>query len=137
MPAREPIARYKEKGCDAVCITDHLYSGWREELPPCAARGLLPERVSSRPRRGPPLCLSVLLGAETRFGGERGNEDMLAYGVREDDIARLMTALDARPALPDYHNALRARGFLLIQAHPFRPGLRAGASLPLTQEGKK
>ena len=123
VPAAEMARLYHKAGYDAIVITDHLIAGKNQEMP-------MPERVNwylsgyrAAKAEGEKLGLTVLLGAEARM--TNGNEDFLVFGVKEDDIASLMALLDGGASVGEFYEAVHATGrMLLIQAHPFRQGLR-------------
>ena len=123
VPAADMAALYVKAGYDAIVITDHLIAGKNADM-------AMDERVNwylsgYRAARavGGKLGLKVLLGAEARFTS--GNEDFLVVGVREDDIAWMMRALDGGVSEEAFFRMLHETGrLLLIQAHPFRPDLR-------------
>ena len=60
---------------------------------------------------------------ELRFAGE--DEDFLVYGLTEQDIVERLPDAVCEDGLPAFHALCRARGWLIYQAHPFRPHLRA------------
>lgn len=123
VPAAEMVRLYKEMGYDAITVTDHLIAGKNSEMP-------MEERVAwylsgyrIAKEEGKQLELSVLQGAEVRFSS--GHEDLLLFGIREDDIRPLMQVLDNGIELPEfYHKILETGRMVLLQAHPFRNGLK-------------
>lgn len=123
MPAAELMERYARAGYGALVVTDHLWNHWGGSQPvservECYLTGYrLAQEAGTR------LGVKVLLGAELRV--EPAKEDYLAFGLTEELLPELMAYLDAEPAISALHEYLRARRVLLVQAHPFRPGLRA------------
>ena len=123
VPAAEMARLYHEAGYDGIVITDHLIAGKNQEMP-------MPERAAwylsgyrAAKAEGEKLGLTVLLGAEARMAG--GDEDFLLFGAGEDDIPWLMALLDGGADEGAFYQAVHATGrMLLIQAHPFRQGLR-------------
>lgn len=122
LSARELVALYHEAGYQTLVVTDHLWSEWKAGLP-------MEKRVQAylagyRAAReaGSALGMHVLLGAELRMEPEP--EDYLCYGLTEQALPDLMAFMDGHPSLSALHDYLRARGMLLLQAHPFRDGLR-------------
>jgi len=125
VPGAEMARLYYEAGYDAIVITDHLKAGYMSEMP-------LDERVEwylsgyrAAKKAGDRLGLTVLLGAEVRFYG--GDEDFLLFGVQPEDIGWIMEKLDGDIRLKEFHQILADKGgYVLVQAHPFRDGLRRG-----------
>ncbi len=129
VPAAEMVRLYSDAGYDAIVITDHLIAGKNADMP-------MAERVDwylsgwrAARAEGEKLGLTVLQGAEARCAD--GTEDYLLFGVRPDDIAWLMTLLESGVPEKELYRAVHETGrILLIQAHPFREGLR---QMPLDQ----
>lgn len=121
MPAEELIRRYAEAGYGAVVITDHLI-GSTSPQSTCEERAkkYLTGYHAAR-EAGEKYGVHVLLGAEARFPSR--SEDILIYGLEESDMERLIDLLDAEPGWKAFHEALKQRGLLEVQAHPFRPNL--------------
>lgn len=63
----------------------------------------------------------TLLGAEIRLTG-RGMNDYLLFGVTEDFLRSNTDILNYSPK--DLHNVCSEHGILIIQAHPFRIGMK-------------
>ena len=129
VPAAEMARRFHAAGYDAITITDHLIARKNIEMP-------VEERVNwylggyrAAKAEGEKLGLTVLLGAEARVTD--GNEDFLLFGVQEGDIAWLMGLLDSGIKEKEFYDIVHATGrYVLVQAHPFRQGLR---QMPLDQ----
>ncbi len=123
VPGADMARLYRQAGYDGIVITDHLIAGKNQDMP-------MPERVAwylsgyrAAKAEGEKLGLTVLLGAEARMTG--GNEDFLLFGAGEDDISSIMALLDGGADEGEFYRAVHATGrMLLIQAHPFREGLR-------------
>ena len=123
VPAAEMVRLYHEAGYDAVTITDHLIAGRNIDMPARARVDGYLGGYRAAKAEGEKLGLTVLLGAEARMAD--GNEDFLLFGVQEDDIPWLMGLLDSGIREKEFYDIVHATGrFLLIQAHPFRQGLR-------------
>lgn len=125
VPAREMVRMYCEAGYSAIVVTDHLFpSLLKKKLsnPEKAEKWLQGYRIAKE--EGEKLGLKVLLGAEARLC-EYGNEDFLVYGLKEEDIVWMFDMLDEVQTIAQMSEKLHAKGFFLVQAHPFRPGLRA------------
>ena len=64
--------------------------------------------------------LTVLFGAEINFRGDPN--DYLVYGITKEFLLAHPELLDLR--IGDFSRLARENGFMLIQAHPFRNGMR-------------
>ncbi len=123
IPGAEMARLYHEAGYDAIVITDHLIAGKNQDMPAPERAAWYLSGYHAAKAEGEKLGLTVLLGAEARMTG--GNEDFLLFGVREDDIPWLMALLDGGASEGEFYRAVHETGrMLLIQAHPFREGLR-------------
>lgn len=118
---------YREAGYDAVVVTDHMFPS----LPTLQAGETMEQKAEiwlsgyrAAREEGEALGLKVLLGAEMRLTSF-GNEDFLTYGFAEEDVPALLALLDQEQSIQSLSAALRARGVYLVQAHPYRKGLRA------------
>lgn len=125
VPAKEVVKLYREAGYAGLVVTDHFNVYNVNELPHVAGRPW-EERVHSA-FSGYHLALEaaagsdfvVLQGAELRF--EEDINDYLVYGADEDFYL-------ANPdifswGIKRFSACARERGFLLVQAHPFRNGM--------------
>ena len=65
--------------------------------------------------------LTVLLGAELRFK-ETGDNDYLCFGF--DKAFLLENPYLYRSSVADFHKLCQEKGYLFIQAHPFRNGMK-------------
>ena len=120
IPAREMIRKYHAAGYGAVVVTDHFLPG---RFRCRAAREAFLTGYRLAAQEGEALGLTVLPGMELRFAG--GDEDFLVYGLTEQDIIERLPDAVCEDGLPAFHALCRARGWLIYQAHPFRPHLRA------------
>ena len=122
VPAAEMVRLYSDLGYDGIVITDHLIARNRSELPLRERAAWYQTGYLAAKREGEKRGLTVLRGAEVRF--IHGNEDFLLLGYGEDDLPDIMTMLDEGITEADFYAWVRETGrMLLIQAHPFRPGL--------------
>ena len=121
VPARRVVDLYREIGYDGIVITDHylqdFFSGlgrrpWSEKV----QRFLAGYRAAAE--RGREVGLRVFFGLELRFADDP--LDYLVYGVDEDFLLAHPELLAAD--LAKLRALAKARGFLVYQAHPFRPG---------------
>lgn len=123
VPGAEMARLFHEAGYDAITITDHLIAGKNIDMPVKARVEWYLSGYHAAKAEGERLGLTVLLGAEARMSD--GDEDFLLFGVQEDDIPWLMGLLDSGVREKAFYDIVHATGrFLLIQAHPFRQGLR-------------
>ncbi|NMA66701.1 MAG: PHP domain-containing protein [Clostridiaceae bacterium] len=119
VPARQGVRIYKELGYDAVCITDHFYIHFFEDL------GSMPweekidiflEGYRIAKDEGEKLGVKVILGMEYTFQGT--NDDILVYGF---DESLLYNHENLHLANEDELKEIAdKRNLVLIQAHPFR-----------------
>ncbi len=121
VPAIEGVRAYKEQGYDGIVVTDHYFygffdglSGSFEEKAEAWLRGYRTAKVE-----GDRIGLTVLLGMEWRCRDSAN--DYLVYGFSEQDILALPTLSDLSPRA--FSALVRERGWMLFQAHPFRPHL--------------
>ena len=133
LPGSQIAEGYMLAGYSASVVTDHIGAD-RFAL----GRRYLPDRVDmylqgwrEAKKEGDKWGLNVLLGAEARLIS--GDEDFLIFGLAEEDIGPLMLLLDSRPDIYAFSAAVRARGWMIVQAHPCRPGLKTGP--PETLDG--
>ena len=123
VPAAEMARLFHEAGYAAITITDHLIAGKNIDMPVKQRVDWYLSGYRAARAAGEKLGLTVLLGAEARMAD--GNEDFLLFGVQEDDIPWLMGLLDSGIEEPAFYDIVHATGrYLMIQAHPFRQGLR-------------
>ena len=114
--AGEVIAALHRLGYGAAVITDHF----------------IPERYTSRPQResfllgyrnacaaGKALGITVLPGIEIRFKGKL--EDFLVYGMEEEEILDCLPDDVCDRGLVAFHTLANEKGWMVYQAHPFRP----------------
>lgn len=115
VPARELVRALAAAGYGAVIVTDHYLPGMFEsrETRSLYLKGYRAAREAARE-----LDFTVLPGMEFRLAG--ADNDFLIYGMEEADFGALPDDLCSR-TLPDFHAYCRDHGFLLFQAHPFRP----------------
>ena len=123
VPGAEMARLYAEKGYDGIVITDHLIAHHREEMAPADREARYLSGWRAAKAEGEKLGLTVLRGAEVRF--VTGNEDFLLFGYAEEELGEIMARLDAGATVESFHEWTRSTGrMLLIQAHPFRQGLK-------------
>ncbi|MGQ9779281.1 MAG: PHP domain-containing protein [Bacillota bacterium] len=121
VPARRVVDLYREIGYHGIVITDHYLQDFFSGLGPQP----WPEKVArflagyhAAAARGREVGLRVFFGLELRFADDP--LDYLVYGVNEEFL-RAHPELLAED-LPRLRALATAGGFLVYQAHPFRPG---------------
>ncbi len=116
---KEIIRACVQKGYGCVIVTDHYLPDQFESM---KKRELFLAGYHNAKEEARALDVVVLPGMEFRFA--HGFEDFLIYGMEEQDFAALPTDL-CYYSLPDFYAYCHEHGYLLFQAHPFRPGLVA------------
>ncbi len=119
VPGKEIIHACAEMGFGCVIVTDHYLP---EQFESMKNRELFLKGYHNAKEAATPLDIVVLPGMEFRFAN--GFEDFLVYGMEEQDFAALPIDL-CQYSLPDFYSYCHEHGYLLFQAHPFRPGLKA------------
>ena len=120
VPARDVVRMYKDAGYDGVVITDHYFDGffesfggqsWKEKT----EHYLEGFRIALN--EGKQSGLKVFQGMEIRF--QENSNDYLVFGIDEDFLKanKELYKLNLR----DFRKLIEGTGFLLVQAHPFRP----------------
>lgn len=122
VPAAELVERHIEAGYAGVVITNHLSrygftyvsdKSWEEQVN-WFYHGFEMAKEAAGDR------LTVLFAAEINFNGDPN--DYLVYGVTREFLLAHPDLLNMR--FGDFSRLGRENGFLLIQAHPFRNGMR-------------
>ena len=117
----ESIPAYKAAGYSAVVITDHFKRCCREGYGMTDDRAWIDKFLSGyrAAKEASASCggPAVLLAMEICF--DENANDYLVYGPTEDDLYRgpEMYAMGIR----SFSTLARERGWLVVQAHPFRP----------------
>ena len=119
--AEEIVRHYLENGYSGVFVTDHFLNGnttVHEKVPESAGYReridayLEGYRAVKRAAEGTEL--DVFLGIEYSYYGS----DILVYGFSEEELFSMEDILGMQPN--DFCDYCRARGYIAIQAHPFR-----------------
>ncbi|GHU38017.1 hypothetical protein FACS1894105_11280 [Clostridia bacterium] len=117
----DAVRLYKDKGYDALTITDHYYDGFFERK-----NGSWNDKVEAylkgyklAQETGAKLGVTVYLGLELRFKGE--NEDYLLYGANEEFVLNHPELYNLTQR--DIFNLSNECGLFFAQAHPFRSGM--------------
>ena len=124
MPGEELIGRYKGAGYGTVVVTDHFIGSRDGEKTRAARIEKWLKGYRAAKKTGDRIGMNVLMGAEMRFA-TTGCEDFLVFGMKEEYAEDMMAVLDADAGIEKLYAAAHERGMLVVQAHPFRPGLVA------------
>jgi len=127
VPAQEMVRLYHAAGYQTLVFTDHLFPGLKtlaEGETPAEKAQLWLRGYHLAKEEGDRLGMNVLLGCEARLESY-GNEDFLVFGLKEEDVEWMFEMLGSVSTVAEMSEKIRSRGLFLVQAHPFRPGLRA------------
>ena len=121
--AKDMVNYYKKAGYDGVIITDHYYDGFFERLScdrwadkaDCYLSG-----YRAALEEGNKIGLKVYLGMELRFEGSL--EDYLIYGIDEEYIIENPELY--KHSLESFKESIKGTDIFIVQAHPFRKGLK-------------
>ena len=121
LPAAELVKLYKEQGYDGIVITDH-YSPmtFTFEKLPCPQKyvGFYTSGYREALRHAGD-DFSVMLGMELRYYATAN--DYLVYGITEEFLKKNGNLMAKYPK--KFYKLAKEHGFIVLQAHPFRPGL--------------
>ncbi len=120
--AVDGVRAYKEKGYDGIVVTDHYYFGFFDRLSGnwnAKAEAWLSGYRTAK-AEGERVGLTVLLGMEWRC--RDSSEDYLVYGFSEQDVVDLPQLPDLDPR--EFCALAHEHGWMVVQAHPFRPHLK-------------
>ena len=114
----ELIARLKEQGYHEVVLTNHFSSGGKFMKTDDPVATYLADYYAAR-EEGERAGIRVLLGAEYRFN--ENNNDYLVFGVDEAMLRETCRRFDM--TFHQFYEEYHSDDLLIMQAHPFRPGL--------------
>ncbi len=126
------VAVHKQIGCDAVVITNHFHLGHIDHyIEPTyfyeclnKDRKALVETYLAGYKKtyeiGKKEGLNVILGMEIRF--PQDSNDYLVFGIDEDFVDKSIDYLDK--SLEEFYKGMKNDKNVIIQAHPFRNGMR-------------
>lgn len=127
LTAEALVALHARAGYHTLVTTDHCCHGqWKRRLPLSARADAFLSGFRAARAAGEALGINVLLGMEARLMD--GPEDYLLYGLSERDVPALIDGITEARSLKEFYALTKARGLLLIQAHPSRPGLRPSSA---------
>lgn len=116
----EIISGYKQKGYDAITITDHFHRSWMstinyrgKDVAAEFSRGY--DAVSDA---GEKAGIKIYYGAELRF--DENDNDYLLLGFEKELLNNAYEIF--RMGIGEFSKIAKRAGALIIQAHPFRNG---------------
>ncbi len=114
----EFIRRLKDKGYDAVCVTNHFYAGgaFMKADDPV---GKYMEDFYRTKEIGEKNGIRVILGAEFRF--HENTNDYLVYGIDEAFLRETVSQFSL--TYRDFYETYKSPDRIILQAHPFRNGI--------------
>jgi predicted metal-dependent phosphoesterase TrpH len=124
VPAAEAVRLYAEKGYQGIVITDHYYperfrDAKEHGLDHSQAIDLFLEGYRQALAAGKRFGIQVLLGMEIRFLSQP--DDFLIYGFEEKNLYEMEGLSELSKA--EFRRLATKEGILIVQAHPFRPGM--------------
>ena len=122
LPPAEFIARLKDKGYDAVVVTNHFFA-WGPFMKSEDPVGTYLADFEEAKRIGEEEGITVLLGAEFRF--LENNNDYLVFGVDEAFLRETVQHFEM--TFNEFYETYHSDKLLICQAHPFRNGVTAMA----------
>lgn len=120
--AKEMVEEYKNQGYSTIVITDHCSKNkmerlgnisWKEKIDYVFKGFDLAEKY------GNSLGLNILLGVEITL--HITDSDYLVYGIDKDFLYENEKIYEY--SLKDLYNLCNKKGYLLVQAHPFRDNI--------------
>ncbi len=124
--AEDAVEEYIKAGYDGIVVTDHLspstYMKYGRELLPWNKKVDFFLRGYKAAKKAAAGRINVLLGMEIRFRTSEGNNDYLVYGLTEDFLYEHPELLNLN--IKKLYKLAQENGFLILQAHPFRFGMK-------------
>ena len=123
IPAKEMLEAYQKKGYSTIVITDHCSKrnldrlgeiSWKEKI------DFMYHGFDIAKQYGNKLGINILLGVEITL--KITNSDYLAYGIDKEFLYEHENLYDY--TLKELYQACKERGYLLVQAHPFRDNIQ-------------
>lgn len=119
-PPYDVIKKYSDLDFDAIAITNHFLGG-HEDMSKDEFLKFYLNDYHQAVEAGDKLGIKVYLGAELRFTNQNDN-DYLLYGIDESDLEKIYDCMDS--TLENFVENLKTDKMVLIQAHPFRDGMK-------------
>jgi len=120
IPAKETVDLYKKAGYDGICITDHYYKSYFENMGDISWAekiNIYLKGYKNACIEGEKANLNIFLGIEITFAGSPN--DYLVFGVTEEFLLENMELYNYN--MSDFRELTKNYGMLIYQAHPFRP----------------
>lgn len=124
VPPAEIPWLYKKAGYGAIIVTDHYHVRTKERYRNAANEWLDGYRIVRDEAKE--LNMKVFLGIELRLNSQL--EDFLIYGLDEAFFKKNDSLYEL--TLPELYKYMDSCGFLIYQAHPYRPGWNTSACDP-------
>ncbi len=118
--AEDTVRMYKERGVDALVITNHFYPTPYNGLSEAEAIDKYLDDLRRAKRAGEEMQIKVYMGMEIRFA--QNCNDYLLYGVTEEDMPFLLDCMRNQD-IREFSRVYRRLDRLLIFAHPMRNGI--------------
>ncbi len=122
-PAAETVQLYYSMGYNGVMISDHFNSNMLKDIPEATWDDKVDFFISgykAAKKEAEKLGdFSVYLGAELRF--DENNNDYLIFGLSEDKLRKMECIF--KMEISDGLDYIHSLDCIIIQAHPFRPGI--------------
>lgn len=123
IPAREIIDAYKKEGYSTIVITDHCSKNKMERLGDISWREKIDyvyRGFDIAKQYGNELGMNILLGVEITL--QITDSDYLVYGIDKDFLYENEKIYEY--TLDELYRLCNEKGFLLVQAHPFRDDIQ-------------
>lgn len=116
---KELVRIYKENGYDSLVLTNHFTTNLKGETVEDKIKWYLEDYYKCS-EEGARVDLSVILGAEIRFTED--NNDYLIFGICPEELTEMYRRLPY--GIEDFYKEYKNEKNIIIQAHPFRDGMR-------------
>ena len=122
IPAKEMLKVYKEKGYSTIVITDHCSKRKMERLGDISWKNKIDYVFTGfdiAKEFGEKIGLNILLGVEITL--YQTDSDYLVYGIDKEFLYTNEKIYNY--SLQQLHDLCQKKGYILVQAHPFRDGI--------------
>jgi len=130
--AKETVDHYTDAGYNGICITDHYYKSYFEDMNDISWE----EKINIYLKGYKNACveaekssLNIFLGMEITF--PNSPNDYLVFGVTEEFLIENPELYNY--SISDFREITKKYGMLIYQAHPFRPYITP--QLPMFLDG--
>lgn len=128
VPARQAVRLYHRAGYTGIVVTDHYYRGFFDMHFLSSFDRKIDKYLKGYKlalAEGRKLGIDIHLGMEIRF--DENANDYLVYGIDEAFLRRhkRLYAL----TLKQFRELTADQGIVIVQAHPFRPGMIPASAL--------